>query len=307
MPLEPSRRPAAHPDGAPEEIVELQRRFMGALREPLFGEGRTRTELPPREGEVSQTFRETARDLISPSASLEPIERLELYHRQYWYRLLDSIAEDFPGLRLLLGDRAFWRLMEAYLEAVPSTSFTLRHLGRRLPAFVAANPSLVPHPVHAEEIARLEVAVFEAIEAADRAPLTGAEILTAPVALQPHVALFALRTPADELWHRAEEERPRGRVRAPSIRVPRRFAVAFRDGASVRVERLPRAAFKMLEAVEETGSVDAAMERVSRGPWRLRARDAARVRGWFATWVSRGFFRSAEPKDLPPERQRNGR
>jgi hypothetical protein len=64
---------------------------------------------------------------------VQPEERLELYHRQYWYRLLDSIEEDFPALRLLLGRAPFWRLVEEYLLAAPPTSFTLRHLGQAWP------------------------------------------------------------------------------------------------------------------------------------------------------------------------------
>jgi hypothetical protein len=286
--------PSSTEGGAGERLIELQRRFMGALTEPVYGESRSRTELPPRPGRVSPAFVKTANDLIAPSASMEPLERLEVYHRQYWYRLLDSIAEDFPGLRLLLGDEPFWRLMEAYIEAVPSKSFTLRHLGCALPDFIAENPSFADRPVHAEEIASLEVALFETEEAAERAPVEGADLQNTRVSLQPHVKLLALRTPADEICRRAGEERSRGLLQAPTS-VPRRFAVIYREGGSARVERVPRAAFRILEAVEETGSIDAAMERVSHGPWRLRARDAARVRDWFSTWVGRGFFCSAEP------------
>ena len=82
---------------AERNLLGLQRRLLAALQEPIFGDSRSRSELPDRAGAVSEAFIQTANDLIAPSPTLQPVERLELYHRQYWYRLLDSIAEDFMG------------------------------------------------------------------------------------------------------------------------------------------------------------------------------------------------------------------
>lgn len=141
-------------------LLSLQRRFMTALREPIFGDSRARSALPDRTGAVSAKFIETAEELITPSVSMNSMERLELYHRQYWHCLLDSMAEDFPALRQLLGDATFWQLIEAYLEATPPRSFTLRHLGADLAEFVASHPWLVPHPAHAEDLAHLEYVLW---------------------------------------------------------------------------------------------------------------------------------------------------
>ena len=273
---------------ADRNLLGLQRRFMAALREPIFDESRGRSDLPPRNGAVSAAFVDTAEALIAPSATMEPVERLELYHRQYWYRLLDSIAEDFPGLRLLLGDEAFWRLMEAYLEAVPPRSFTLRHLGASLADFVAAQPALVTHPVHAEEMARLEYALCAVFEAGEQTPVVPAELAEVKLALQPHVKLLAMRTGADVLWRRAENDRPRGILRPPS-RAPTRFLVVFRAGLALRVERIPKAAFLILSALDDTGSLELAMGRVT-AQRVLRRRDAERVGQWFGAWVGSGWL-----------------
>ena len=37
-------------------------------------------------------------ELVKPNDRLTSTERLNIYHRQYWYRILDSFNEDFPGL-----------------------------------------------------------------------------------------------------------------------------------------------------------------------------------------------------------------
>ena len=183
------------------QLLGLQRVFLSALREPIYGESRQPTWLPPRAGNVSGDFVRTAKDYIKPSARMRPVERLELYHRQYWYRLLESIEEDFPVLKRLLGKKRFWKLIEAYFLAVPLRSYTLRHLGYRLADFVAEHPELAgPRPVHAAELARLEYAVCETFEAAELPAIAPERLAEAPLGLQPHLKLFAFRTPAEAIW-----------------------------------------------------------------------------------------------------------
>jgi hypothetical protein len=152
--------------GSEGTLLGLQRRFMAALTEPIYGDSRERSQLPPRPGDVSEAFAETATTLITPSPTLQPVERLELYHRQYWYRLLDSLAEDFPALKALLGKEAFWHLIEAYLESAPPSSFTLRHLGSGLADFVRKCPARTAHPVHAYAAAALAVVMATALATA---------------------------------------------------------------------------------------------------------------------------------------------
>ncbi len=46
-------------------------------------------------------------EFIKPNKKLTSFERLEIYNKQYWYRLLDSLQEDFPGVNALLGHTRF--------------------------------------------------------------------------------------------------------------------------------------------------------------------------------------------------------
>jgi hypothetical protein len=282
-------------------LLTLQRRFMAALREPIYGQSRARSELPERSGDVSAAFVRTAEELITPSARLAPVERLELYHRQYWYRLLDSIAEDFPALRRLLGDEAFWRLMEAYLEARPPVSFTLRHLGAGLADFIAERADDVPHAIHAEELTRLEYALCLAFEAGEAAAVDPAELRQGRLALQPHVQLLALRTNADSLWRAAGRGRRPAKLRPPSTS-PSRFVAVFRHDFGLHVERIPRAAFAILSAIRELGSLALAIARAAEAQGLLRARDASRVGVWFGLWSARGWL--ARPLSPPLDAER---
>jgi hypothetical protein len=45
-----------------------------------------------------------AGSFIKPNDRLSAFDRLEIYNRQYWFRVLDCFHEDYPGLIRILGD-----------------------------------------------------------------------------------------------------------------------------------------------------------------------------------------------------------
>ncbi|MGC4074747.1 MAG: DNA-binding domain-containing protein [Nibricoccus sp.] len=142
--------------------------------------------------------------LIKPSATLRPIERVEIYNRMYWFRLLECIATDFPGLRALLGDERFWKLAEAYLRAHPSRSFTLRNLGAKLPRFVAQQSKWTkPHTEAASDLARFEWAQILAFDDVKLAPLTKKKLAglnpeTLRLRVQPYLTLLTCHHAVDD-------------------------------------------------------------------------------------------------------------
>lgn len=179
-------------------LDELQREFFSALRLPLRGASRRATDLPPMDDPHAAEFFEVADRIIKPGPSMSSAERLELYHRQYWYRLLDSIAEDFPVLFRVMGADRFWALMEGYLLTCPSNSFTLRHLGERLPGYVETWALATElERVWFHSIARLEFARMEVFERNEYRPILPSELSTAELILQPHVVRLCLPAPAD--------------------------------------------------------------------------------------------------------------
>ena len=108
------------------KLAQLQRQMAADIMRPL-GRG---DRLAPRMPAL----------YIRPNGRLTSRQRLEIYSRSYWYRLIGSLYEDFPGTRALLGRRAFMRLTKAYLADCPSRSFTMRDLGSRLEPWLLQNP-----------------------------------------------------------------------------------------------------------------------------------------------------------------------
>src|SRR5713226_8218028 len=117
------------------KLKTLQRTMARAVMQPL-----TRSERMQQTAPDGRPMRAYAARFIKPNDRLTSFERLEIYNRQYWFRLLSSMMEDFPGLRSVLGDRRFEAMSKAYIVECPSRSFTLRNLGAQLGSWLHKHP-----------------------------------------------------------------------------------------------------------------------------------------------------------------------
>ena len=84
------------------KLVALQRAVARAVMQPLTPSEHMRHTAPG-----GGPMRKYAARYIKPNDRLTSFERLEIYNRQYWFRVLSSMNEDFPGLRAVLGERQF--------------------------------------------------------------------------------------------------------------------------------------------------------------------------------------------------------
>jgi len=285
------------------ELDRIQRSMFDAVRQPLTaGEGmRQRT----RDG---KSLRSIANEIIKPNDRLTSFERLEIYNRQYWFRILAALSDDFPGLRAIVGERRFEKLATAYLLDCPSGSFTMRNLGSRLEAWLREHPE---HIAKLESIAldmvRLEWAEIEAFDEAAKPKLTEADLPglgpDPKFELQPYVRLLDLRYPVDDLLisvRREQEvadivsnavtERIRSRARRRRLPKPEPvFLAVHRADNSVYFKRIDREAYTVLCALRDGKSLSDAVDAVDwsgRGPEEA----SAHVQQWFAYWSAQGWF-----------------
>ena len=80
-------------------LAELQRAMAAAVMTPLTPDEEMRAVAPD-----GRAMTEVAGSFIAPNSRLTAFERLELYNRQYWLRVLGSLAEDFPAVRAVVGE-----------------------------------------------------------------------------------------------------------------------------------------------------------------------------------------------------------
>jgi hypothetical protein len=280
-------------------LATLQRRVARAVMSPLTPAERIR---PSHSG--------FARKAIKPNDRLSSLERLEIYNRQCWFRLLDALSDDFPGLRVVLGDRRFDALARRYLTDCPSRSFTMRDLGSRLESWLRKHRSFARGRVRlALDMVRLEWAEIETFDGASEPAVTVAEVAsdepaTLRLRLQPYICLLDLHYPVDDLLlavkhHRPlemasnamEERRRRKKVAAVARLKPAPIYLAIhRVENMVYLRRLDREEFTILRSLQKGRTLQHAIATAfgsskipvaERAPW---------VAARFRKWSSLGWF-----------------
>jgi hypothetical protein len=115
--------------------------------------------------------------LVESRGGLGSAERLAIYADMYQARLVDVLREDYPRVLAIVGDDEFRAVACRYLAAHPSTHPSVRHVGHRVPEFLAGEPSA---PRFLADLARLEWARVEVFDAPDAEPLRPADLAAVP-------------------------------------------------------------------------------------------------------------------------------
>ncbi len=291
----------------PTGLLEIQRRMAAAVMHPL-----TRTETMPRKRRDGTSNLSEADAIIKPNDRLTSFERLEIYNRQYWFRLYTSFEEDFPGLQAILGRARFDALMRAYLTDCPSESFTLRNLGSRLEPWLEENPEhLGPHPGLARDMVRLEWAHIEAFDSEERPRLSAKKLAgideNSTLRLQPHLRVLSLRYPVDDLLlevrtengsaassaNNANVARRRRRIRHVAAMRPRPIHLAIhRHENTVWYKELSPEEYGLLTALIAGKSLGDAIELALKDSALPEEQHPAFLQEAFANWSMLGWFTS---------------
>src|SRR5229473_1520753 len=286
-------------------LLNLQRRMARAVMTPL-----TPSEGMQRVAANGRPMRAVAAEFIKPNDRLTSFERLEIYNRQYWFRVLSSFAEDFPGLRAVLGGRRFDAVAQAYVKDCPSRSFTLRNLGSRLESWLRRHPAWAgSRQALAIDMVRLEWADIEAFDgkaepALKPEDLAGVDPSKLRLRLQPYMQLLHLRYPVDDLLlavrsdddtefssNAFTERRKRKRVLAVARLKPSPiFLAVHRLDDSVYFRRLEREEFLILSNLREGKKLSDAIESALRRSSIDAADRPAMVERWFHAWATLGWF-----------------
>jgi hypothetical protein len=275
-----------------------------AIMQPLTPDEDMQTTAPDGGSMVA-----LAESFIAPNSRLTSFERLEIYNRQYWFRVLGALEEDFPALRAVTGRQSFDALCVAYLTANPSRSFSLRNLGSKLPDWLTAHPEMAGRRHRlAVDVARIEWAFVEAFDSAAYPPLTLDQIAALDdglrLALQPHIQLMTLGYPAEDLvleLHRRErrqaseagvrsEKESDAPAELPWPRKRSTWIAAHRVDLVVYYRRLEREEYETLEAIRRGVPLNEAIQSGFAHSRLAASRRPERVREWFTNWAALGWI-----------------
>jgi len=289
-------------------LLELQRRMSEDVRRPLTPDW----DMQP-ETEDGRSLSEIADSYVKPNPMLTSFERLEIYNKQYWFRVIGAVAEDYPALNAVLGSKRFDSMVLAYLKENPSTSFTLRNIGAKLPEWLAAHPAVAGarHGL-AVDVARLEWAYVDAYDSARRKPFSEDDFANlngdTRLRLQPHIQLLDLSYPVDELVLAVRKEAPEievasnavsevrqnKRAALPRMRKSPIWLAVHRYDDSVYYRRVDHEAFLLLRSLRDGGSIAEALEAAFEGSRLSPEEQAGKIQEYFAHAAELGWFCSPE-------------
>lgn len=147
----------------------------------------------------------------APQITIE--ERVEIYRQGYYLRLIDILEREFSALKNLLGKAQFAELCRDYIDAYPSTHFSVRAYGRYMMNFLSTRPEL--EPLHVE-LAEFEWAFGKVIDAADGPHLTSEDMAKIPpeawaelrLAFHPSLMMVDLHYNTPAIWQALFENDP---------------------------------------------------------------------------------------------------
>jgi Putative DNA-binding domain len=286
------------------DLAAIQKMMAASIMQPLQdGEHIQEVFLDGRQ------MAEVAQEFIKPNRFLSSVERLELYNRQYWFRLLDAFYEDFPGLMVVLGDKKCEALATAYLTRYPSSSFTLRDLGSSLERFVLEEPQWA-EPDHklALDLIRFEWAEVVAFDAGSKPAITQESLrdtdpLNLKLEFQPYLTLLELDHAIDNFLLKLNKKSDRTVESNAVIQIKRKtkrrsrpkrehnYVAVHRLDSVVYYKRLLREQFLVLRALSKGKTLGEACTE----SFELKdGIDTGKVSGNlskdFSTWMDLGWF-----------------
>lgn len=285
-------------------LLETQRRVAAALMTP-----RTPADRIARKTRNGASMAAEAKCLVKPNDRLTSIERLEIYSRSYWCRLLDSLRDDFPGLASILGGNAFDRLAKAYLADCPSRSFTLRDLGSQLEAWLQKHPRYSGgHRVLALDMVQLEWAHIVAFDGPEDKVVGPEDLLVLTpelrVGVQPYISLLELNYPVDDLRIKVHAGHEGSGAVSNAVLLKKRraihkvrrsrpepiFLAVHRLDLMVYYRRLSREEFRLLQALRSGRTIANSIAFAFQSSPVKQEDIPCLLKTWFSAWSEFGWL-----------------
>ena len=127
---------------------------------------------------------------VSAVGRARPEVQLSVYSHAYRARLKEVLASDYTAVHMAIGEDAFDKLAETYIQDCPSKYFSLRDFGGGLPEFINRHPQYQQIPwLH--ELAEFEWLLCAAFDAADAPRLTDLMLATVTAEQWPQLCFVA--------------------------------------------------------------------------------------------------------------------
>lgn len=276
----------------PSDLQELQYWFAGTITRPLKPQHR----IDPISASGGSIVEEAA-NYITPTPSLKPHQRIEIYNQQYWWRLLKSLRINFPLVTRLLGQELFnVSIAVPYLSQCIPDHWCLSMLGKRLPAWMEKHYA-GPTPELIKQAVQLDWAFSYIYGLKECPPLDlqsmmqedQSQLMTTPFFLQPHIHIF--RWPYPLLDYREQLLQNKDTAVTPLKKGAENSYILYRDRnhiASWRLASGGEAVF--LQYFKDGSTIEQACEKVEQLKGSLYQQISRNLQTWIQEWVRMGWF-----------------
>jgi hypothetical protein len=298
-------RPPANRDEAPRTLATLEHWFQGQIVRPHEARALGNAARAERAAQAERAQRTLAsasanaadaREWILPSKHLRPKERVDIYSRMYFSRLLECMQVDYPALAKIAGEKTFDKLVRAYLLQHPSRHYSLNVLGARLPQFLAG-PVRVPRRALLHDVAELEqlmTVVFDApqsnvLKPSDLAGISPQAWESARPRLVDALRLAAFEHRANAIVTAARQDQT-----LPDLGRAKTWVAVYRKDYVVWRMDLSEPMYAVLRALEARATLREALEAGAKLFTGTADELQKNVFSWFSEWVGEGFFSAIE-------------
>lgn len=236
---------------------------------------------------------ETALANVLPSKTLGPMERIAIYRRMFFLRMTDAMEIDFPGVLHALGRDEFRRLIaNEYIPKHPSTSYTLNHLGKHFPEFLAG--SGLANATFLGELASLELAITDLMDAAEPDQLRSTPVDQIPpgawdraqLQFVPAMALLAFTMPVVQyLIDVLNEGAPAAPTESRSS-----WALVYRHDFEMNIRALSRDEFNLLISLQAGQNIGSALASLLATSSTSAETLETSLFSWFQEWMQIGII-----------------
>ncbi len=279
---------SAAPGGAaPADLARLQAWFGRAVSRHLLEGNATNPA-----GIEGAWLADEAGARVRAANGVDGLERVAIYNRQYWFRLIDCMQREYPCGVHVLGLDPFNLWVIRYLEAHPSRSPYLADLDAGFADFVAARHQ-GRDPEMVIEALRYDRAFSRTFDAPPGRPLRLQGLEQARLQLSPTCV---------PLWLHWDFQAYRSLCRADAaltavlpLAAKEHGVVVYRQDQGVHEKPVSHAAFLLLDALRTPctlADLFASLEpRLSRA---AGEEIAGHLTEWFRVWVERGWLCAAD-------------
>ena len=220
---------------------------------------------------------------------------LDVYRDGYALRLIEVLANDYPGVVAMAGPADFDYMARAYIAAHPSRHPSVRWFGRDLADFLAGRPPFDRSPAVAE-MARFEWALGDAFDSTDATPV-GAEALmrlppeaweTLAFSALPSLRVLSFAFDVPQAWQRRDEQES-GHLEAELAEAPTSWVI-WRPQFISNFRSLEPDEAAMLAALVQGHPFPGLCESLL--PFVGEEQAAARAAGLLRGWVEEGMIGS---------------